>query len=258
MELQFFPLGQFETFILSASRVIALLGAITVFSGRQVPPQVRIILALAFALLMFPTLEQYIPIRQYHPLEFFRIIIYETLLGAIIGMIPRIMFGAIQFAGILISRQMGFMAANVFDPQSQQQIPLLGQFYNILAILLFINLDIHHVFIRAIVSSYQILPFGSFNFTGGAAQYLIELTSWLFVFGIKLAAPLIAILLINKLMLGLMGRMFSQLNVLMLSFPLNISTALILMAIILQLTIKMIANEFGKTGEQLHTLLLLL
>ena len=88
--------------------------------------------------------------------------------------------------------------------------------------LLFMTLGVHHVFIRAIVESYSLIPVGAWHMSGGLIHFLIAATSGLFVLGVKLAAPVMVSLLAAGVVLGIMARSFPQMNIFMISFPLNI------------------------------------
>jgi flagellar biosynthetic protein FliR len=158
----------------------------------------------------------------------------------------------------VIGYQMGFAAANVFDPQNQQQTSLIGQFQNVLAILIFLALDIHHLFLQAIVASYDVLPPGLLDLSGGAVPYLLQLSGNIFILGVKFSAPVLAVLLLSGLVLGILSRVFPQLNVFMLSFPLNIGLALLGIGLTLNLASTLLGREFNALWDQIQHLFRLL
>jgi flagellar biosynthetic protein FliR len=153
---------------------------------------------------------------------------------------------------------MGFAAANVFDPQNQHQISLIAQFQNVLAILIFLALDIHHIFFQAIVASYDALPPGLLDLSGGAVAFLLQLSGNIFILGVKFSAPVLAVLLLSGLVLGILSRVFPQLNVFMLSFPLNIGLAFMGIGLTLGLSTMLLGREFNAIREQLQHLFRLL
>jgi flagellar biosynthetic protein FliR len=144
---------------------------------------------------------------------------------------------------------MGFAAANVFDPQTSQQLSLMSQFSNIIAILIFLSLDIHHFFFEIMVDSYILLPPGYLDFSGGVVPLLIDLAGHMFLLGIKLSAPVLALLLLSTLVLGILARVFPQLNVFMLSFPMNIGIALFVIGLTLNVMPLILRREFDTMGE---------
>ncbi len=123
-----------------------------------------------------------------------------------------------------------------------------------LAILIFLALDIHHLFLQAIVASYRALPPGQLDLAGGAVPFLVQLAGNIFVLGVKFSAPVLAVLLISGLVLGILSRVFPQLNVFMLSFPLNIGLAFLGIGLTLGLATTLLGREFNALFDQLQQL----
>lgn len=258
MDLPVFPLAQFQNFLLCLARIIALVAAIPAFAGSQMAGRLKIGLAVALALLLFPIMAPFTPKMDFSLTGYGLLLINEVLLGVLIGLVSQMVFTAITFGGTVIGYQMGFAAANIFDPQTTQQLSLMSQFVNILALLAFLSLDGHHYFIRAIVESYALLPPGPLDFSQGAIQELMRLASAMFVLGVKFSAPVLALLLITNLVLGILARVFPQLNVFMLSFPLNIGIAFLVISLTLAATFSVLRREFDIIGENFLNLLFLL
>ena len=258
MDLQLVPVAQFQTFLLCLARVIALVAAIPAFAGVAASVRMKLGLAVATALVLFPLMAPHTPQVDFTLTGFGLLMVNEVLLGALIGLVAQLVFTAVSFGGTVIGYQMGFAAANIFDPQTTQQLSLMSQFINILALLAFLALDGHHFFFRVIVESYQLLPPGPLDFSGGAVATLMRLGSHMFVLGVKFSAPVLALLLITNIVLGILARVFPQLNVFMLSFPLNIGIALIVIGLTLEAMFFVLRREFATMGESILTLLQLL
>ena len=258
MDLQLIPIQDFQIFLICLSRVAGFVSAIPILIGAQTPTQVKAGLVFMIALVLFPVMEPFIPDASYQPATFLLLIITETLLGSMIGLIARMIFTAVEYGGTVIGYQMGFAAANVFDPQNERQISLISQFQNIFAILIFLTIDGHHVFLQVAAESYKLLPPGVFNITGEAIPYLLTLSSRIFFLGIQFSAPILAVLLLSGLILGIMARVFPQLNVFLLSFPLNIAISFTVIALTLPLVSTLLRREFDDLGQRFFTLLQLL
>ncbi len=258
MDLQLIPIEKFQSLLICTARVAALFGSIPIFSAKQTPAKIRVGLALGLSLMLFPVVENHIPAIPFEPLNLVIIIASETMLGFLVGLIARLIFTAVELGGTVIGFQMGFAAANVFDPQNQHQLSLMSQLQNVFAILLFLALDIHHHFLEAIVYSYEVLPPGNLDFSGGAIPYLMNLTSNMFILGVKFSAPILAVLLLSGLVLGIMARIFPQMNVFLLSFPLNIGVSFIVIGLTLNVVSKLLGREFDSLSERfLHLFQLL-
>ncbi len=234
-------------------RVAALVTSIPVLSSRQIPPQYKVGLTAGIAILLFPLMEPSTPVLNVTMPGFALLIVNEVLLGLLLGLSARLIFTAVELGGNVIGTKMGFAAANVFDPQSQQQIALMSRFQNNLALLIFLALDAHHIFLRLIVDSYVLLPPGYLNFSGNATEFLMDLTGKMFILGVQFAAPVLAILIIASIVMGVMARVFPQLNVFMLSFPVNIGVAFLVIGLTLNLMVLLLRREFDFIGERFIT-----
>jgi len=255
VDLPLLPVAQFQLFLVVLARIAGFVGAIPIFSSPQSPIRVRAGLAVTLALVLFPIMSQKLAAVSFMPLPFALFLVNETLLGAIMGLTARLIFTAVEYGATVIGFQMGFAAANVFDPTGERQIALLSQFQNIFAILIFLAVDGHHLFLRLAVISYELLPPGHLNLSGDAVPYLMDLAAKMFALGVQFSAPVLVLLLLSGLILGVLARVFPQLNVFLLSFPLNIATAFIVIALTLNLMAALLSREFDSLGETLATLL---
>jgi flagellar biosynthesis protein FliR len=258
VELLMLPIQHFQSFLICLARVGTLMAVLPVFSGGQVPPQVRVGLAVVMSLVIFPPAAAHIPEFEFEAVSLALLMLSEALIGLLFGFIAQFVFSAVELGGTLISYMMGFAAANVFDPQTQRQVSVIPQFQNILAILIFLSLDIHHVFLRVLAESYALLPPGQADLSPGALSYVIGLSGTIFVLGVKLAAPILAVLILTLLVLGVMARVFPQLNVFFLSFPVKIGVAFIVIGLTMNMVAAILAREFNLMGEHFHAVLRLL
>ena len=256
MDLQLIPVEQFQTFLVVTSRVAGFIGAVPVISSAQTPGRVKTAMTVAISLALFPVMADAVPKEvSFAPLPFLLLMISELLLGLLLGLVARLIFTAVEFGATVIGYQMGFAAANVFDPQSERQVALISQFQNVFAILIFLAINGHHLFLRTAVLSYELLPPGQLDLSGQAVPFLMELASHMFAIGVQFSAPVLAVLLLSGLILGILARVFPQLNVFLLSFPINIGAAFIVIALTLSMVSVLISREFDILGERFILLL---
>jgi flagellar biosynthetic protein FliR len=255
MDIQLIPVEQFQTFLIVTSRVAGFIGAIPVISSAQAPGRIKTAMVVAISLAVFPVMSEAVPDISFSPLPFMLLIISELLLGLLLGLVARLIFTAVEFGATVIGYQMGFAAAEVFDPQNQRQVALISQFQNIFAILIFLAINGHHLFLRTAIRSYELLPPGKLDLSGQAVPYLMELASHMFSIGVQFSAPVLAVLLLSGLILGVLARVFPQLNVFLLSFPINIGAAFIVIALTLNMVSVLIRREFDILGERFVLLL---
>jgi flagellar biosynthetic protein FliR len=256
--LPFATLDQFIVFMLVLGRVAGILAATPMFGGKLVPTRVKAALAFALTLVLFPILLPKLPPLPSDALSFGIVMVKEALIGISLGLLSQIIFAAVEFCGFIVSSQMGLSIALQFDPTLGMQVSALTVFQNLLAMLLFLTLGAHHLFFSAIVESYQLLPVGTWHMSGELLKFFTTTVSGIFVLGIKLAAPVMASLLAVTVILGIMARVFPQMNVFMVSMPLNIGLGFLFLGASLMAFIQTIERAFGTIPVQIRALFKLL
>jgi len=213
--------GQMLAFILVLVRVIGIIATAPVFGSSVTPPQIKIVLSLVLALILFP----FIPSFKSFPIlpdDYILLISSELLIGLLLGLIGRFLFAAVEFAGTVIGFQMGLSMANVLDPQSQEQISLVGKFETVAATLIFLAMDGHLIVIQALVKSYSLVPIGTASISKPLVDKLTELSASVFVIGLQIGAPLIVALFLANAIIGLLSRSVPQIQVFVVGFPLTL------------------------------------
>jgi flagellar biosynthetic protein FliR len=258
VEVELYSFDRYYVFLVSLARMAAMVGALPIFNSSQAAIRLRLGLSVAITLLLFPFLDLSLSEQQTTPVGLGLIIAQEAMLGLLLGLMVQLIFFAVQFGATIVGYQMGLSAAEIMDPQHQQQVPLLSQFQNIIAILFFLALNVHHSLLRVIVDSYTILPPGTLNFSGNAIPFVLNMTGEMFVLGLRLVTPVLVVLMLSMFILGIMSRVFSQLQVFMLSFPINISLALIIIGLSMGMMLSILEGEFLNLQEYLLNVLQLL
>ena len=127
---------------------------------------------------------------------------------------------------------MGFAVANVVDPATSAQIPILAQFYNLTAVLVFLAINAHHFFFSALVDSYTILPPLSMHISPQLVGMMMRLAANMFVVAIKVGAPLIAVMLMVSVALGMVARTVPQIHIFIVAMPVKIVIGLVFMIMV--------------------------
>lgn len=255
MELPNLSVPLIQGFIICLARVAAIFSAIPVFNGAQIPPQLRIGSVFMFTLLTYPLVKDNFPVETLTVLDLGLLIAAEVIFGALVGFLAQLIIMAAEFAGSVIGYQMGFAAANVFDPATQQQAPLISRFQSIFAILLFLVFNVHYLFLEALVASFDLLPPGQILISEELMTFLVGLFNHAMVLSVRLVAPILVLLILSSLTLGIMSRIFPQLNAFLLSFPLNIGISFIVMGISLGAFVSILRGEFFQLTERILNLI---
>jgi len=222
---------QLQMFFLVFLRTGAFLAALPLVNSPSVPVLFRIGLTFVVSLLLFPVLNL-------GPLPFladaFSLAVAaagEILLGVLAGISIRLVFEGVQLAGQLMGYQMGMAIAEVIDPASEDQVALLAQFISLMATLIFLVIDGHHGFIRILVESYALVPPLGFHVNGPVLEGMIRLTAQMFIIGLKAGAPVVVALMLSTVAFGLVARSVPQMNIFIVSMPLNIAVGLIFLGL---------------------------
>lgn len=251
--LPFSTVHEFAIFSLVLGRVAGILASIPLFGGKAVPARVKAGMVFVMALVLFPVLRLKVTLPD-DSISLAILIVCETLIGLSLGLFSQIIFTSVEFCGQLVGMQMGLSIANMFDPTQGQQLSIMAVFQNLLAMLLFMSLGAHHIFIRSIVDSYQVIPVGGWHISGQFVQFFISTVGTVFVLGIKLAAPVMVSLLAATVVLGIMARTFPQMNVFFVSMPLNIGIGFLILGMSLMVFFHTLQNAFAGMEQQIKTL----
>ncbi|MCK5237867.1 MAG: flagellar biosynthetic protein FliR, partial [Deltaproteobacteria bacterium] len=142
--------------------------------------------------------------------------------------------------------QMGFAVANVLDPQTNSQLSVVAQFYNLLAILLFFALNIHLAFITAIKESFEYIAPYTFSLNRGVVEGLFLMAGNIFAIAVKLAAPVMVTILLANIAMGVLARTVPQLNIFVVGFPITIALGLVIVGITLPFAMELIEKVYGE------------
>jgi len=239
-------------FLLILCRIAGLFAALPVFGGRRLPTRIKIVTVMAITLVCLPILQLTPPPVPKDAFTIGLMVMREMLIGLTLALITQVIFAAVEFSGQVIGMQMGFSIANVIDPSMGNQTQIMSVMQTLLATLLFLSLNIHHTFIRAIVDSFSIIPLGGWHMSEALIKFLVQLTSDVFILGIRLAAPVMVTLLLTSVVLGVMARAFPQMNVFMVSFPLNIGLGFFVLGATLLLFFHVLELAFGQLHNQVE------
>jgi len=246
-------LPEFQAFLVLISRIGGLLAAIPVLSGGAVPLKVKVALVLSLGLLLAPMVQ--LPSLPYDPVSLAAGLVNEMTIGVAIGLAVRLYFSALEVAGELIGIQMGFGVVQLFDPATARQTPIIGRFFTLLASLIFLSLNGHMFLVATILSSYDAIPAFGASLPGVVGDDVLRLSQNMFVLGLKLAAPVLVVIFLVNILLAMLGRAVSQINVFVLSFPVTIAGGLAVMALSMPYTVDLLTREMERLQLTIQTLL---
>jgi flagellar biosynthetic protein FliR len=224
-------------------RIIAMVQIAPLLSSAAIPQIAKIGLSFFLASIVFPGVLEAGYAMPDAPLQYFLLLLGEVLIGIILGFFLVLIFSAFQLAGQFFSLQMGFGASQVFDPMAQIEIPLMGQFLNIIAMFVFLYVSGFSKFIVVgIFRSFEALR--AVDLVAGRQPLLdmfLRSLGSLFETALTVAFPILGTLFLVSVSMGLLAKAAPQMNLLMMGFPIAIGAAFLILFLLLPL----LMNTFG-------------
>jgi flagellar biosynthetic protein FliR len=211
------PLQAFlALFFLAMARLVTAIYFVPFFGGQAVPSRVRIGLAVILAAVLAPNLSR-TAAADLNAVLLVALLAKEIMIGALLGIACQFVFYGIQMAGILIDTQRGMNQLTFFAPQLSGPASVLGQLKLQTAIVLFLILDGHLQYLRALDASFREVPVLAFPAIPPGATALLETAARLsgnaLLIGLQLAAPVLIALFLIDIAFGMLNRVASQINV---------------------------------------------
>ena len=202
-------------------RISSMMLAAPVFGARMMPVRIRIIMAFTISALTFPMLP---PVPAVDPISFpgMEILLQQILIGLSMGFIVQMVFQALVIAGEAIASTMGLGFARMVDPANGVQVPVISQFFVIMATLLFVIMNGHLLLIQLVIRSFEIIPVSSTGLSIPGIKMVVSYAGQMFIGGLMIALPAVTALLVVNVSMGVITRAAPQLNIFAVGFPLMI------------------------------------
>ncbi|MFC3050899.1 flagellar biosynthetic protein FliR [Kordiimonas pumila] len=236
-------------FLLITVRMAALVMVVPVFSESSIPQRMRVAFAMALSLVIYPVVSKVLPPMPANVLVLAGLFIKELTIGLILGLTIRLLMSAIHVAGTIIAFQTGLAAAQTFDPSQGSQSVLVASFFNLLAIVLILVTNLHHMMLTGMVFSYQKFPVGEAIPVADFATITTQYVSSSFALGFQMAAPFIVYGMIYNLGLGLVARMVPGFQVFFIGMPINLFMGFALIMVLMGSIMKYFLQNFQSLLE---------
>ena len=252
-------------FLLATVRCFALLMTLPLFSMRNVPTVARLALALYMSYIVLPQVDYSVygaamNADALFTMQFLLLLAGEALLGIITGFFVSMIFSAFSTAGQFFAFQMGFSASEVYDALSQVENPLMGQYLNLIAMLIFMQTRwFQKLFLGALVSSFKALNAFSIvrDMQGGVlVQTMTRSLSALFANALVIALPVMGTLMLITISVGILSKAAPQMNLLSEGFPVMILTAFFILTALMPSMIDAFTRGFEAGFARLEQLFL--
>ncbi len=224
----FFLTGKFFIGILLFIRLLGMFAAGPFFRSEAIMPQVKIFLGVIIAASLTTAFWKEQPQIDFHLWYIVLVVFKEIFVGVAIGMAANVVFYAARLAGGMIDFNMSYNTASLFSEEDSSPT-LVGEFFNLMTLMLFLFLNGHHFLIESVYISIRAVPITVFEVTGSSVEILTRLAITIFVLGVKMSAPILVAIFLTNVALALLSRIAPQTNIFILSFQMKISVGLIIL-----------------------------
>lgn len=210
-------------FLAALFRMLGLFIVSPGLGGGSIPTPVKILLAFAMTLVIYPTinLEANVPFR-FDLLALAPICVTEILIGYTIGMIASMPMMAVQMGGLIMGQQMGLGLANFYNPTIDTEGDIIGQVLFYVALGVFLALGGFDILVYSVVASFDRVAIGGFLLSQTPLETMIAVVHSGFELAIRVAMPVLCVLFIETVAVGFIMKTVPQLNVLSFGFPIRI------------------------------------
>jgi len=198
-----------------------------------IPARIRLVMALSTSFLIYGLVRTSLPPMPASPYMIFMMVLFEILIGILIGSSIRLLLSALHTAGTLIAMQTGLAMAQAFDPAQGAQSALMSTFLTLMAVVLIFITNMHHMMIAAMYDSYSLFPVGAPLEMGDFAEIVVRTVANSFFLGVQIASPFMVYGLIFNVGLGILARLMPQLQVFFIAMPLNIAAGFLILGMVL-------------------------
>lgn len=246
----------FPIFLLIFCRITSFFVVAPIFSSRNVPTTFKIGLGFMISIIIFLVYglkQTIVPDAGY-----IIMIIREILAGLLLGFVAYLFFTIVQTAGAFIDLQMGFGMANVIDPMTGASSPLMGNFKFMIATLIFLSVNGHHLLLTALMRSYEWIPLSNELFgriyDGSISDFITKTFAETFLLAFQLAAPLVVAMFLTDVGLGFLARTAPQYNVFVIGIPIKIIVGLLMLVIMMPGLVTIFEHLFAELFRAMEKL----
>ena len=207
-----------EIYIWPFIRIGAFLTVMPLIGTSFVPTKVKVLLAVVLTAVIAP-ITPTMPNLDVLSAAGLVTVVQEVAIGIAMGFLVQLVFDAIALSGQVIGMSMGLGFAVFLDRARGINIPVLGQLFMLLGMLIFLTMDGHLALIQLLAKSFHAWPISTQVFTSEALQSLLTWTGQMFVYALKIALPAITAILVANLAFGVMSRAAPTLNLFAVGFP---------------------------------------
>lgn len=236
------------------TRVGPLVFLMPVIGSSSVPAQVKVLFTMALALILLPVVPVSAALLPDTAMGFAVFVTVELVFGATLAFFARLVFDATDLAGQMVSISMGMGMAGTMDPENGAQVSLVGTLWNIVAILIFLAINGHHLFFRTLVESFTYVSPGTIHLDQATLKGITQGITHMFVLGIQIMAPAAVALFLSHVAMGIIAKTVPQVPIMLVAMPMNIGIGFLFVGLSMIYLLPLMIKNFGAMGQNLTKL----
>jgi len=197
--------------MLVGSRVSAVMVFAPFLASAAIAPRVKAGFAMVLTAVLYPVVETQLP--PLSGLRAWQVVGGEFVIGLILGITLQFVFEGLELAGQIAGFQVGHSLANLINPLSEAETSILSNLYQAVALLIFLQLDVHHWILRGLAKSFTYCPPGRVTATPAVAREILRAAGGMLVVAVQIAIPVLLATILADVALGFVGKASPQLPV---------------------------------------------
>ncbi|HTS67395.1 MAG TPA: flagellar biosynthetic protein FliR [Terriglobia bacterium] len=216
-----------ERILMVGARISAVMVFAPFLASTAIAPRIKAGFAVALTALIYPAVAPGLPALS--GAMAWRAVGGEFVVGLLMGITLQFVFEGVELAGQIAGFQVGHSLANLINPLSEAETPILANFYQVVALLIFLHLNVHHWILRGLVKSFQYCPPGMAVVNQVVAEQVWRAAGGMLIIAVQVAIPTLLATILIDLTLGFLGRASPQLPVLFVGISVKSVAAYVVM-----------------------------
>lgn len=223
-----FTIEYLEYALLIITRISAMVFIAPFFNSTNIPRKVKVCISVFLSLIVMNMVD-YTAVSYDGMLGYSILVVQEAITGILIGLGANICIHILIFSGHMIDMEIGFAMAMEMDPTTQVQTTITSTFFTAIFMLMFLASDMHYFVIDAIYDSYQLIPIGGARFSPSLYEIFVKYITDYFIIGFRIILPVFSCILIINVVLGILAKVASQMNMFVVGMQLKLIVGLVLL-----------------------------
>ena len=230
--------------LIVGARVSALMVFAPFFSSATISPRIKAGFTVVLTALLYSVLAPGLP--SFSGARGWQVAGGEFVVGLLMGITLQFVFEGVELAGQVVGFQVGYSLANLINPLADVETPLLSIFYQAVALLIFLQLDVHHWVLRGLVKSFQYCPPGMLVANRVVAEQIWRAAGGMLIMAVQVAIPTLLATILIDISLGFLGRASPQLPVLLVGMSVKSVVAFLVIVGTLRFWPGLLERYFGE------------